>query len=383
MSGNPMYTIQSHCDEKWTKLNLTVAKDPKLSWKAKGLHMVLITMPPGWEVHESDLLELTSTGRDSTRSTILELIKFGYAYRETIRSETGKFHHNELHVYEEPINGKPGTGKPDRIETLNTTTTTKSSIYPSDKHMRFPPHKPQRIATKNDDRRNPHQHQKDKALVESLTKIPTTIQPIIDKWFAVAKTHKQGTKALRDGVTAVKAIRAGILFKNVPNAEEYIKPYSDKQILKALDRFGIMRNNNDYNPTNKEFLKRLSLAQFFYSPFANSNNGGPPSVFLNCLKTPPKLTADLNPELTSMVQVKWTNLNGGTLHREVAMYTSNRLARYWEQNTSKLKGWGILNQKNLINKWVQWFVSTNKDPSHLGAPYMQREFEKHTRQMQT
>lgn len=77
--------------------------DERLSWKAKGLLAYLLSKPDDWQVYESDLIKRASDGRDSVRTGLRELQKFGYISRKQIRGENGSFAHMEYTVYERPI----------------------------------------------------------------------------------------------------------------------------------------------------------------------------------------------------------------------------------------------------------------------------------------
>lgn len=77
--------------------------DERLSWKAKGLLAYLLSKPDDWQVYESDLIKRAADGRDSVRTGLRELEKFGYLSRRQIRGENGSFGHMEYIVYERPI----------------------------------------------------------------------------------------------------------------------------------------------------------------------------------------------------------------------------------------------------------------------------------------
>lgn len=127
-------------------IDKTGLNDDRLSWKAKGLLAYLLSLPDDWTVRERDLAKRSKDGRDSTRSGIQELIKYGYVIRKRLHDENGKFDGWETIVYEvpqqvelqeSPRSGFPTSGKPtsenptytnyplDHVPTkLNATTTT-------------------------------------------------------------------------------------------------------------------------------------------------------------------------------------------------------------------------------------------------------------------
>lgn len=89
----------------YVMLNKTCLRDEKLSWKAKGLHSYLLSLPDDWKIYIEDLKNRSKDGRDSTTSAVNELIKMGYIKRTPSKDEkTGKFKGGyDYEVYEMPI----------------------------------------------------------------------------------------------------------------------------------------------------------------------------------------------------------------------------------------------------------------------------------------
>lgn len=116
----------------YVMLNKTCLRDDQLSWKAKGLHSYLLSLPDDWQIYIEDLKNRSKDGKESTSNTIKELINAGYVKRIAKRdSKTNRFIGGfEYEVYEIPINivedlpkdtksresGNPETGKPDNRE---------------------------------------------------------------------------------------------------------------------------------------------------------------------------------------------------------------------------------------------------------------------------
>lgn len=105
--------------ENFIVLDKTALNDSRLSWKAKGIHSYLMSLPDDWDLFISDLENRSKDGRDSTRAAINELIEHGYIFRKT-KKEKGKFMGYDYSVYENPIKNesftdKPKTEKPQRI----------------------------------------------------------------------------------------------------------------------------------------------------------------------------------------------------------------------------------------------------------------------------
>ena len=109
-----------------------MAQDRRLSLKARGLFLLLQSLPETWQYTISGLATLAGTGKDQIRSGLAELLKVGYLVKEQAHDEGGKFagnifvlqeeaplSENPTTVYEQtvplsgnPIPEKPSTGKP-------------------------------------------------------------------------------------------------------------------------------------------------------------------------------------------------------------------------------------------------------------------------------
>ena len=88
--------------------------DKRLTWKARGVLLYLLSKPDDWRVIIADLINQSPQGESAVRSAIRELRKAGYIRREVVR-EKGKIVGGTYTVYERPI----GTvDKPD-VENLN------------------------------------------------------------------------------------------------------------------------------------------------------------------------------------------------------------------------------------------------------------------------
>jgi hypothetical protein len=85
---------------------LTVSKipleDKRLSWKAKGLLLYLLSKPDNWNANSIQLEGESKDGRESVLSGLKELRENGY-----IELHTPKTGGKEYHISEEPIYGKP------------------------------------------------------------------------------------------------------------------------------------------------------------------------------------------------------------------------------------------------------------------------------------
>lgn len=87
-----------------------VAQDRRLSLKARGLFLLLQSLPETWQYTISGLATLAGTGKDQIRSGLAELLKVGYLVKEQAHDEGGKFSGNIFVLQEEaPLSGNPTT----------------------------------------------------------------------------------------------------------------------------------------------------------------------------------------------------------------------------------------------------------------------------------
>jgi hypothetical protein len=77
--------------------------DERLSLKAKGLLITLLSRPDDWQFYMNELAKTCKDGIDSIRTALNELRKFNYVEMERVRNEKGQLKHTEYIVYERPI----------------------------------------------------------------------------------------------------------------------------------------------------------------------------------------------------------------------------------------------------------------------------------------
>lgn len=101
MSGQ----IHRHKKKKnFTMLDNTASHDNSLSWKAKGLHTYLMTLPDDWKINITDLTNRSKDGRDGTAAAIKELLAAGYLTRTQVLDEKHRFSGYDYHIFETPEN---------------------------------------------------------------------------------------------------------------------------------------------------------------------------------------------------------------------------------------------------------------------------------------
>ena len=116
------------CKRKgFTTVYRTVAQDKRLSLKARGLFLLMQSLPDDWSYTISGLAAVAGTGKDQIRAGLKELLNVGYLIMEQAHDEGGKFSGNVYILQEEaplsenpttvkkpapPLSGKPSTEKP-------------------------------------------------------------------------------------------------------------------------------------------------------------------------------------------------------------------------------------------------------------------------------
>jgi len=92
--------VAKNKDNPYLMLNKTSIQDSKLSWKAKGLHAYLLSLPDDWKIYVEELTKHAKDGKDSTKATINELEKMGYISKNKLRDGSGRFKGYEYIIFE-------------------------------------------------------------------------------------------------------------------------------------------------------------------------------------------------------------------------------------------------------------------------------------------
>lgn len=77
-------------NESWSTLCTHSVENVELSLKAKGLHLYLMTRPPGYQINTSDLVSGSLDGKTSLLAGINELISKNYLFRIMRKNEKGR-----------------------------------------------------------------------------------------------------------------------------------------------------------------------------------------------------------------------------------------------------------------------------------------------------
>ena len=71
--------------------NYIIEDDNRLTWKAKGIYLYLVSRPDDWDYYLSDFIKRAKDGRISVQSALKELEKYGYLKRVAAKGSSGKF----------------------------------------------------------------------------------------------------------------------------------------------------------------------------------------------------------------------------------------------------------------------------------------------------
>ena len=94
----------------FTTVYRDVAQDRRLSLKARGLFLLLQSLPDDWQYTISGLATMAGTGKDQIRSGLSELLDIGYLVKEQSHDAGGKFAGNIFVLQEEaPLSENPTT----------------------------------------------------------------------------------------------------------------------------------------------------------------------------------------------------------------------------------------------------------------------------------
>ena len=94
-------------ESNYTRVSNHYLRDNSLSFKAKGLLTLMLSLPEDWDYTIAGLAQFTVDGRVSIANTIRELEERGYIRRSQTRGENGAFAQNEYWIYDVPQTGEP------------------------------------------------------------------------------------------------------------------------------------------------------------------------------------------------------------------------------------------------------------------------------------
>lgn len=113
MESRSIVRVEKNKD--YTIINNTSIQDSRLSWKAKAIHVFMLSKPDDWTFYNEEMQQWAKDGKDSFTAGLRELQKYGYVKKERRRVEGGKFDYVTI-VYEVPYMDLPHTDNPSSDE---------------------------------------------------------------------------------------------------------------------------------------------------------------------------------------------------------------------------------------------------------------------------
>jgi hypothetical protein len=97
--------------ESFTVIRNAIIRDSRLSYRARGVLISILSRPDNWRCSSTQLAREGSEGRDAIRTALDELEAQGYLIRLTYRNTRGQMV-TDLHVRDVPNSIAPTPGKP-------------------------------------------------------------------------------------------------------------------------------------------------------------------------------------------------------------------------------------------------------------------------------
>lgn len=95
------YFVKQHKKDNFTILDNTCIRDKRLSWKAKGFHTYLMSLPDDWKIHVSEIVNHSCDGKSALYSAIKMLEDYGYLKKIRNRRKDGCFESTVYKVFEQ------------------------------------------------------------------------------------------------------------------------------------------------------------------------------------------------------------------------------------------------------------------------------------------
>jgi len=89
-------------EDQFTRVPNSWARDPKLSFKGKGILAFMLSYPDGYQLTVDQLVTESSDGRTAVYAALRELIDRGYVRREQRRHPGGTVGEVDYHVADAP-----------------------------------------------------------------------------------------------------------------------------------------------------------------------------------------------------------------------------------------------------------------------------------------
>ena len=89
--------------QNYTVMSNYHLRDKTISFKAKGLLSLMLSLPEDWDYTLAGLTRISLEGKDAIRAAVVELEKAGYVTRSRVRNEKGHLQGTEYVIRERPV----------------------------------------------------------------------------------------------------------------------------------------------------------------------------------------------------------------------------------------------------------------------------------------
>ena len=89
--------------QNYTVMSNYHLRDKTISFKAKGLLSLMLSLPEDWDYTLAGLTRISLEGKDAIRAAVVELEKAGYVTRSRVRNEKGHMQGTEYVIRERPV----------------------------------------------------------------------------------------------------------------------------------------------------------------------------------------------------------------------------------------------------------------------------------------
>lgn len=105
--------------QNYTVMSNYHLRDKTISFKAKGLLSLMLSLPENWDYTLAGLARISLEGKDAIRAAVVELEKAGYVQRRQTTDKAGKFGSNEYIIREYPASHEPPPEGPSSASPLS------------------------------------------------------------------------------------------------------------------------------------------------------------------------------------------------------------------------------------------------------------------------
>jgi hypothetical protein len=95
--------IRANNDRDFFIASNAAARDPRLSYKARGILMYLLSRPDDWKVIITDLVKQSTDRERAVGTGLRELRNLGYIKQKAVRDSKGRFVEWEYTIFESPL----------------------------------------------------------------------------------------------------------------------------------------------------------------------------------------------------------------------------------------------------------------------------------------